>query len=936
MSTYESTLNTWLAELLRLQGLDARAESGQGGGKRLDVEIRLDRIVVALEAEKGFSKTKQTSAIRDADARLDDDLADCSVAICYCEDIRSKEELAHCEVLYTVRTHKNRPTASSSEWSRVSIAELVSVIRKIPDQLGEPDEIAKRLAFSLHHATSRLSRSQKIDLVQHLDLLSGESIAVESSSSQTRKYNQAAKRAMLVIATAVMFHSQLDNHRREITPLWDQRFTPPRAFDGDWPPTTAGQCAESEDPVGEFSKAWDLWLVVDYRPIFDTARSALQACAQDNNFSAAVKGVALAALRVTRNIVGLRHDLLGRIFHKVLDTARFDGSFYTSTAAATFLANLAIQEDRCDWSDSRAIGRLRITDPACGTGTLLMAAAERVRDLSGGAQNPEVSRTLIENVLTGYDANLTATHLAATTLGLLSPTTTFKEMKIGRAFLGVENGKAYLGSLEFLSDEGFPQMMPWPTGVEQVDSALEIARAEPADVVIMNPPFTVNKLRHDQFSNEEENALKQREQELFAGQPVHLSSNGNTFLVLAALIAKSSVGVVASVLPLATATNASALDIRRFLAENFHVETIITSHDPVRKYFSENTTITEMLLICRRWSKHREKPATQFVNLYENPATPAEAISVASDINHDNLEKVKGTVQEWSCDRMHNGDWGAVQFLSPYLCENFIRLRQGQHFKTRELGQLAEISPDGRGIRGNFKRSELPDSEAMIALWDHKTEHLNTMSTNHDTYIVAKKDKEKQGKNLWAKRGTLLLAMRARLNTVNLVSVRLPQRALGSAWVPCKPSREPYPMETDFWVEAVEKAICVYLNSTLGMLAILGNRSIRDLSYSQFSMDDLNKIPVPDFAAMDDQQLLKLATAYDDLCDSALLPLSHMMECYTRESLDTAVIAALGIDDETVYNLRRELSREPSVTGRPYDLDWDPGENNTPQLSLWS
>ena len=60
------------------------------------------------------------------------------------------------------------------------------------------------------------------------------------------------------------------------------------------------------------------------------------------------------------------------------------GSFYTTTAAATLLANLAIREDLCDWADPHAIARLRITDPACGTGTLLMAAAERIRDLSRG------------------------------------------------------------------------------------------------------------------------------------------------------------------------------------------------------------------------------------------------------------------------------------------------------------------------------------------------------------------------------------------------------------------------------------------------------------------------------------------------------------------------------------------------------------------------
>ena len=602
MSTYESTLNTWLAAALRERGLEARAESGQGGGKRLDVEVALDGLKIALEAEQGVSKAKQASAIKDADSRLHDDLVDCAVAICYPPDLRTAAELAECQLLHTLRTHKERPPANKTAWKIDGIAQLVSVIRKIPDQLGDPDEIANRLSFSLDRAVARLNESQKQDLAACLDLPAGKPSKVEPGFALTSRFNQAAKRAMLVVATAVMFHSQLDKHRHLIKP---------RDFEGDWSPASASQCAESADPIGAFSQAWKLWLVVDYKPIFDTARSALHALAGSNEFAAAVQVVARASLQVTRNIVGLRHDLLGRIFHKVLDSARYDGSFYTTTAAATLLANLAIRADTLDWSDSAAIARLRITDPACGTGTLLMAAAERIRDLTGAAGNQdEVSRLLIEKVLTGYDVNLTATHLAATTLGLLSPRTTFENMKIFRALLGVtgtdEGRRAFLGSLEFLSPRNQPRLLPWPTGVEQIETQAEVAQAEPADLVIMNPPFTRDSLRHDQFSRADEKQLKAREKELFADQPVHLSGGSNAFLVLADYINKNEGATLASILPLTLATDASGQAIREFISREYFVETIVTSHDPTRIYFSENTNIGEMLLVCRR--RRAEQP----------------------------------------------------------------------------------------------------------------------------------------------------------------------------------------------------------------------------------------------------------------------------------------------------------------------------------------
>ena len=910
---HESKLNVWLADELTARGLHAIGESKQGN-KRLDVEVNYEDVKIALEAEQGKSNAKRAEAVKDADGRLRDGLVDCAIAICYPGGLQSKDDLANCDLIYALRTHKNRPRAAKTAWTTSSIEQLAGVIRQVPQQMGEPDEIAQKLSVSLELAIKRLSESQKQTLAATLDLPPGKPIKLEFGSAQTSRYNQAAKRAMLVIATAVMFHARLDSVHEQIPALMDNRRSPPTLYSGEWPPPRASACAESDDPIGAFWDAWDLWLVVDYKPIFATARNALHGCAHDHAFSEAVRGIARTALQVIRNIVGLRHDLLGRIFHNVLDTARYDGSFYTTTAAATLLANLAIREDMCDWSDPAAIAKLRITDPACGTGTLLMAAAERIRDLSTTERKDLVSQALIERILTGYDVNLTATHLAATTLGLLSPTTAFRDMKIHRALLGVENGAAYLGSLEFLSRENQPRLLGWPTGVEQIESERESSQAEPADLVIMNPPFTRDSLRHDQFDREEEALLMAREQELFDGLPVHRSSNGNAFVALAKELAKGDCGAIAAVLPLVTATNASSLAIRRFLAEHFHVEIVIASHDTNRAYFSENTSIGEMLLVCRRWQEEGEKPPTRFINLYENPSTPVDALAAASALRGNNPLQVKGAVQTWPSARVAAGNWGAVQYLSPYLCESFVRLKNDEIACTSPLGNLAEIGPDGRGIRDMFKRSVVPDVDARVGLWDHKTDFVQTLAAKNDTYIVAKKGKERQAKNLWAKRGTLLLPMRARLNTVRVLGVRLQQRMLGSAWTPCKFIASEEKLDS----VAAEKALCAYLSSTIGILALTGNRSMKDMSYSQFSMDDLKRIPVPDFPNMDAARLQILADAYDALCESVLLPLPQIMQDETRQALDDAVIAALDIDREVVANIRRELSREPSITGKPY------------------
>ena len=911
---HEHTLNVWLAELLSQRGLDAKQEHA-AGRRRIDVLISVGSARIALEAEQGQSTAKRSEAIRDADARLTQNLADCAIAVCYPDGITRKEQMRNCRVLWAIRSPDRLRQGAAPLWNEADAAELPRIIRLAPMQLGNPDHTAAALSDSLDVAVSYLNKTQRRFLAQHMDLPQRETR--KAGKTDATRWDRAAKRALLVVATAVMFHSRLDYHLEGMRPEYDNRILDNAPFTDEWPPQMAQRCADSDNPGADFSDAWNLILALDYKPIFETGRAALQACPPDPAFTNAVRETAKAALAVAGNIAGLRHDLMGRIFHRVLDSAPYDGSFYTSTPAATLLATLAIDENMRDWNDSDAVANLRIVDPACGTGTLLMAAAERIRDLSPQTRDDDAfAQALIEQVLCGYDVNLTATHMAATTLGLLSPTTSFRKMKIGRAFLGVdEEGDAYLGSLEFLDLK--PKMMSWPNAaqpVAQVENGDDMAQSEPADLVIMNPPFTRNSLRHDQFSAADERKIKAREKMLFSNKPVHLSSNGNAFIILADFMRKSEDSKIAVILPLVTATNASALDIRKYIGGRYWVEYIVTSHDPQRIYFSDSTSIGEMLLVCRVWDwRERGKPPTRVVNLAINPSTPAEAYAAAESIQNDSVAaRGLGTMQRVSAIDIEAGDWGAVQFLSPTLVRAFVSLGRGELAAALPLESVAAIGPDGRGLRGNFVRSDFPDEIGMTALWDHKSDVTQSMLAEPDTFVTAKQGKEAQAERLWEQRGNLMLPMRARLNTVRMLSVRLNQRALGSAWVPCKPQ------VAGIDVDTLEKALCVYLNSSVGVLAMLGDRSNKTPSYPQFSMADLHKIPVPDFAALGEPAALRLAAEYDAQCEQTLLPLPRMDADPARAALDAAVCDALRIDAERVATIRRHLAAEPSVTGRRY------------------
>ena len=197
-------------------------------------------------------------------------------------------------------------------------------------------------------------------------------------------------------------------------------------------------------------------------------------------------------------------------------------------------------------------------------------------------------------------------------------------------------------------------------------------------------------------------------------------------------------------------------------------------------------------------------------------------------------------------------------------------------------------------------------------MWDHKTDVTQAMAAVSDGFVAPKAGKEKEAQQVWGKRGRLMLPERVRLNTVRTVSVRLETPAVGSAWVVCRPIASELPTG-DF-----EKAICAYLNSTVGILAMLGGRSNTTPSYPRFSLDDLRNLPVPDFAALGADAIAQLSAAYDAHAKDILLPLPQMDNDPVRRALDAAVVAALGMDAELVSTIRRQLASEPSVTGRRY------------------
>ena len=99
------------------------------------------------------------------------------------------------------------------------------------------------------------------------------------------------------------------------------------------------------------------------------------------------------------------------------------------------------------------------------------------------------------------------------------------------------------------------------------------------------------------------------------------------------------------------------------------------------------------------------------------------------------------------------------------------------------------------------------------------------------------------------------------------------------------------------------------MNSTVGVLGLLGSRTFKSLSYPRWGVGDVRDVPVPDFGR---KNLTELAKVYDGLADSDLGLLSDPNN--TRCQIDSAVGGALRLEPNLVSHARIELSKEPMVT----------------------
>jgi hypothetical protein len=737
--------------------------------------------------------------------------------------------------------------------------------------------------------------------------------------------------ASLTLTNAMIFQQVLAEHDSRVQSLSR--------------PVNGKQIAES------LLETWTFILEkIDYIPIFTTAHEIMKDLVGVPDVDAALRRLGDAALRITSRRAALRHDLMGRIYHRLLADAKYFGAFYTTVSAATLLLKLTLDpaEDEIDWADLDQIAELRIADLACGTGTLLKASLQtivenHVRARAEKGQLPDlkgVHKVLVEKVLWGLDVVPFAIHLAGSALALHEPDVEFGEMNLSTLPIGGPKNK--LGSLELLTGRNVavqadlfgPASAPARlTGMGEVHDKIDIPQLS---LCVMNPPFTRSvggNLLFGHAPAKERERMQTALKKLVSsrGVPANITAGlGSVFVATGHQLLGPS-GKMSLVLPRALLSGVAWKDTRLLLGNNYHVKYIIVSHQPGSWNFSENTELSECLIVADWTGADATTKSTKVVNLWTKPKSSVEALTVASILRKvagaslndpsgsDELRTPAlkyGEIVQIPATDIRKGHWNeGAAFAQTEVCRAAHYLWQGKVFRPgvgvignvllTRLKAIADIGPDRRDIHDGFKPTD--QVTEYPAVWGHDTTSVQCIAQKPNKYLMALA-RAKKGRNLrdahllWTRSGRLLIAERLWLTTTRLVAIRTSEKVLSNTW---------WPVATGD--RTLDKILALWLNSSLGLLSLIASRVDTRGAWVDLKKPTLEEMPVIDPRKLSNHAQKKLCAAYDELCKTEIQALPQMAADVVRDKIDAAVSNALKLKDDLSL-LRKLLAAEPIIS----------------------
>ena len=959
----EPSVNSALGALLQrmMYGADVRSERVRSvvdrPGLQPDIIItEQGRAPVIIEAEFEPARDVET----EAEARLGLVVEDgrrpveAVIALKYPASVANVEDLnaalsdarlSYC-VLYAEQSEDRFP---ESGWLNGSVSDLADLVRLVSVPQKAVNAAADVLERGIERVAAILDEMDRerpyimIDIAQLLGMV---------NVPQTRRM------ACAILANALVFHERIAGMHEGVRPL--QHVCGPNVA----------------NPQVETWAAWTEILKINYWPIFAVGRDILDHL--PSGYAARIlRTLELTAREVNATGVQNSHDLTGRIFQKLIADRKYLATFYTLPASAALLARLAVAKMQgVDWSDPEAIGKLRIADFACGTGALLSAVYEQiaVRHERAGGDPTALHANMMEEVLYGCDVMPSAVHITGATLSGVRPNIGFGKSRIYTMPYGrLRDGNVAIGSLDLLTSDSQLTQTNFTdpalrTGSIGEDTAAQVTVDIPDegfDMVIMNPPFTSatnHEGAHADITNPafaafgatgaDQTAMGKRLNRIGKGTCYHGNAGiASAFTALAHRKLKPG-GVLALVLPLSAASGLSWQGFRRMVAKGYADLSVVSiAANGKDMSFSSDTGMAECLVIARKLMKD-DPPSlsgkrVHLTSLRRRPHGIAPASVIAeSVINGVSTRRIEDgpyggarlmaggeLVGEMltTPDNTNGETWGAVRAADFSLTQVAYALSHSKLWLPNQsttpkvsvapfnvVGRMGLVHRDITGPmpRGPFDKVEPSRTATYPALWNHNAKSETRMVCLPDSQLIVRIGMEDKSHEVWATASRAHLNLEFTFGSQPLAVAFTERKSMGGVVWP----------NVTFADERFDYAFSVWGNSTLGLLLYWWHSSRQQSSKARITIRSAESLPVLDFRALTDEQLVTAEEIFDEFRDKELKPAYLADADPNRALLDRRVVCDLLGFDELVYEAVRLLSEkwcaEPSVHGgkkRPRD-----------------
>jgi len=953
---FESRLNILLSELLNERGIISRSEIISTG--RRDLVVYHQGLVCVLEGS--YSKN---DAERDAKLRIEQLSADIALAVHYnpevfhqdLSELEIKKRLSTTslpvrvivpedisETLLKVLYGKNVIATPLSGWYDLDINSLIVLLQEV-GQFILSEEAIKKISsevddlintfvefLSHHRGSDTIARN----LYNVLYKLYGFSIG----KPENIKEAIFAQSILAILLSCIYYETVRYAHNLRPLKGW------------------------ATNPHTTLLQAFNDILSIDYREIFETSKEMLNFFPPSERFFEHIIDI---ATKIASRKALLRRDFAGRIYHKTVGEWSLKkglATYYTEIPAAYLLAFLGKPS------------LSNICDFASGSGTLLVAtysaasSSYRLSLLRNGIEKDprqietEFHKKFIESCY-GFDVLSYATQITAINLALHSPETPLERFCIFTIPLGAKDGDISLGSLELAKKHGsildrLKAVQQRGLDDKQVRFLEEIRKIQPFDFIIMNPPFTRATGRggrkggglfgfiadqniraavikeYTQFRKEVRNELIScvkgylknsgldfllKDKDFASYKSIGQAGEGLLFVYLADVMVKNN-GKICFVLPKNFLSGTSWFLMRALIASKYHLESVVVSYDSDHGYnFSESTDMSECLIVARKTLDISTNTNTQFIILLKKPETSVEAIALTNKLEDSESKqyiesgKAAAFVVKVKQDKLQSclDNWGRFVFLPDpgvlNLVENILEgtIEIGRHRKkvplTRLNNLIKSIGIDRHQFSDNFKNvsKQVPGSKAVV--YGGKESSRKTMEIKPNAYVLPRN----KGRSLFQeKAGRLLVPDRIRVDTAHVISMICTENVLSNIFYALKLKEEN--------IHKL-KALCLWLNTTWGVLTVLANKQETEGGWISLKISQWRLLPVLNVDQLSDSKLKLLSTIYDKFKrhDMGRLPKQYRPQSWhIRGKLDTEFLNAMDIQvsPESLCELYEQIS----------------------------